>query len=72
MGLGYVGSRFTGNEAAPKLSGYVLVDARVDVDVTQYFTLFLRTENLTNSSIFVFEKYRERDVYAALGLQWKF
>lgn len=72
MGVSYVSSRRRSVIGTGELAGYLYVDGSVDFAMTQSISAFLRTTNLTNSSIFVFEGYRERGVFTSLGIQWKF
>ena len=72
LGISYVSSRRRSLDRNSELPGYLYVDGRVDFAMTQSLSAFVRTTNLTNSSIFVFEEYRERGVFASLGIQWKF
>ncbi|MFN4769833.1 MAG: hypothetical protein ACK5JL_07335 [Candidatus Kapaibacterium sp.] len=59
-------------QASDNLDGYLYVDGRVDYAVTDALSAFASVQNLTNSSIFVFERYVERSAFGALGLRWKF
>lgn len=72
IGVSYTSSRRTTSTDNATLPGYLFVDGRVQFAMTRTLAAFLSTQNLTNSSIFVFERYRERTAFASLGLQWKF
>ncbi|MFM8179969.1 MAG: hypothetical protein ACKOAG_12425 [Candidatus Kapaibacterium sp.] len=67
-----VSSRRTSMTGSVSLPGYLYVDGRVEFAMTQVLAAFLSAQNLTNSSIFVFERYRERTAFGSLGIQWKF
>jgi hypothetical protein len=74
IGVSYVSQRTVSasSQASDNLDGYLYVDGRVDFAVTGELSAFVSVKNLTNSSIFVFERYVERSAFGALGLRWKF
>ncbi len=70
--LAYVGARNVSGTRDETVSSYMTVNASLRYLLAETLSLGGRVENLTNSSIFVFEKYRERGAFASLGLEWKF
>lgn len=74
IGVSYVSQRTVSAsaQASDNLDGYLYVDGRVDFAITGELSAFVSVKNLTNSSIFVFERYVERSAFGALGLRWKF
>jgi hypothetical protein len=74
IGMSYVSQRTVTSAAQPNdaLDGYLYVDGRVEYALTDALSAFASVQNLTNSSIFVFERYVERSAFGALGLRLKF
>jgi hypothetical protein len=74
IGMSYVSQRTVKSAAQPNdaLDGYLYVDGRVEYALTDALSAFASVQNLTNSSIFVFERYVERSAFGALGLRLKF
>jgi outer membrane receptor for ferrienterochelin and colicin len=72
--MSYVSQRTVTSAAQPNdaLDGYLYVDGRVEYALTDALSAFASVQNLTNSSIFVFERYVERSAFGALGLRLKF
>ncbi|MFA5511928.1 MAG: hypothetical protein WC313_05710 [Candidatus Kapaibacterium sp.] len=72
FGLDYVGSRFADIQNTVELDSYINLRAEANYLATDGLRLFLRLENLLNSDIYVWDTYRERNVFISFGVMWQF
>lgn len=72
VNLGYIGTRYADTDNKIVLSGYLDMNLNLDYKFNEKFSIFGKIQNMTNSSIYIWNGYRERDLYLALGLQYKF
>ncbi len=70
--VSYTGARNIRIDADSTLPGYFLLNASLQYRIVDGLSLRAYVENITNSSIFVYEGYRARGAFASLGLEWKF
>ena len=55
-----------------ELSGYILLSARGEYSLSPSARIFVRLENLLNSSVFLWDAYKERGIFSAVGIEWQF
>ncbi len=70
--LSYMGTRRVSTASSTELSSYFNLGADLKYFFADNLSVTARVDNLTNSSIFVYDKYRERGAFASLGLEYKF
>lgn len=68
----YMGTRSTGNGTVPQLSGYTDISLRATYAFNSVLQAYIRVDNITNSTIFVWEGYKERGIFFAAGVLCNF
>ncbi len=72
IGLNYVGQRYSDKDNLIELDGYFYMSAFFNYDISDNLRIFLNAENITNSEVYIWNGYKERGIFAALGFMWKF
>ncbi|MBX3043424.1 MAG: hypothetical protein KIT33_05325 [Candidatus Kapabacteria bacterium] len=72
FGIDYIGERFADLQNTVKLDSYINVRIEGNYLIYDGLRLFLRLDNLLNSDIYVWEGYRERNVFISFGVMWQF
>jgi hypothetical protein len=72
FGVDYVGERFADVQNTTKLDPYINFRAESNYLVYDGLRIFLRFENLLNADIYVWDGYRERNVFVSFGVMWQF
>ncbi|MBL7999388.1 MAG: hypothetical protein JNL32_12205, partial [Candidatus Kapabacteria bacterium] len=68
----YVSARRTQFAVTDEVQSYFNLSIRGEYSLSPSFSAYLRFDNLLNSSIFVWQGYRERGAFAAGGVRWMF
>ncbi len=68
----YMGTRSTGSNNVPQLSGYIDLSLRATYSFNSVLQGYIRVDNITNSTIFVWEGYKERGIFFAVGVLCNF
>ncbi|NLO19328.1 MAG: TonB-dependent receptor [Ignavibacteria bacterium] len=55
-----------------KLSSFLCLNAYADYKLSDSFTVYAKANNLLNSNVFLWERYKERDLFLAAGIFYKF
>ncbi|GAB1371092.1 hypothetical protein MASR1M45_11540 [Candidatus Kapaibacterium sp.] len=72
FGLDYIGKRFADFQNTVELDSYINLRIEGNYKIYDGLRAFLRFENLLNSDIYVWEGYRERNVFVSFGVMWQF
>lgn len=72
IGLIYIGERDASVENTDIIDGYFNLNISADFRLNKSFLLFVNFYNLTSSNVYIWNKYKERGLFANLGLQWQF
>ncbi len=72
IGLTFVSPVFTGMDETSELDSYIDLNFSSDYSVSDKLKVFVRMENLINSDIMIWEGYRERGLFASIGILWQF
>lgn len=72
FGIDYVGNRFADLQNTVELDSYINLRAEGYYKIYDGLRAFLRFDNLLNSDIYVWENYRERNVFVSFGVMWQF
>lgn len=72
FGIDYIGERFADLQNTTILDSYINVRAEGNYLIYDGLRLFLRFDNLLNADIYVWEGYRERNVFISFGAMWQF
>lgn len=72
IGFNYVGERYSDYENKIKIDGYFNINLEFNYDILNNLRIFLVADNLTNSEIYVWNGYKERGIFAAIGIMWQF
>jgi len=72
FGLDYIGERFADVQNTKSLDSYINLRAEGNYRIYDGLRLLMRMDNLLNSDIFVWEGYRERNVFVSFGIMWQF
>lgn len=68
----WYGVRNANSENTTQVNGFADIGLRADYTLREDCSFFVRLANLANSSIYLWDGYRERGVHAAAGVLWKF
>lgn len=68
----FVGKRYADIENKNELKSYLNGKLGVDYKVNSDFKIFANIDNLFNSEIYIWDKYKERDLYFNAGVLWHF
>ena len=72
IGLYYIGDRYTDSENDNLLDGYLDLGINANYKISESLSFFVNLNNITNSDIYVWKGYKERDVYLSGGILWQF
>jgi hypothetical protein len=72
FGITYTGAKFADVNNNKTIAGWTGINAFAQYSISQEFSLFAKSEKLLNSNIYIWEDYKERDLYFSVGLHWKF
>lgn len=72
LSLSYIGTRYANVENTQELPSYINLALRMEYKLNDKIDLYLNLDNLANSDIYIFNKYKERTIFGAFGLYWKF
>ena len=68
----FVGNRYADLQNTRELNAYTDLRFEANYSLNERFTIFARANNLLNQDIFVWENYRERGIFGAAGVLWRF
>lgn len=66
----YFATRSTGNSSNPQLSGYIDVSLLGTYTISSNLKAHIRIDNILNSTIYVWDGYKERGIFFAGGVLW--
>ncbi len=69
--IGY-SERYTDLLNERKLSSFFNINAYADYKLSNNFIIYAKINNLLNSNVFIWENYKERDLFLAAGVFYKF
>lgn len=72
IGVDYIGERFADLQNTVTLNSYINVRAEGNYKIYDGLRAFIRFDNLLNSDIYVWEGYRERNIFISFGIMWQF
>lgn len=72
FGIDYIGSRFADLQNTVELNSYINIKAEGNYKIYDGLRAFLRFDNLLNADIYVWQDYRERNVFVSFGVMWQF
>ena len=72
IGIFYIGERFSDLENQNKLNSYLDLRFNSEYSVTDELNVFIKIENLLNSDIWIWNGYKERGLFLAGGILFKF
>ncbi len=67
----YTGTRQADTAKTRELSGFVMLSLRGEYMFSAQARAYLRLENLLNSSVFLWDGYKERGIFSAIGIEWQ-
>jgi hypothetical protein len=68
----YVGARTVTKDGSIEIPSYVLANLRVNYTIQHNLEAYIRIDNLLNSSVYVWNRFRERGTFFALGARYLF
>jgi hypothetical protein len=68
----FTGERYADVANTAKLPAYTDLRLEAAYKLNERFSIFARANNLLNQDIFVWQNYRERGIFGAAGILWKF
>lgn len=70
--LKYTGQRYADMDNTIALDGYVDIGVHAEYAFSRQISAFARIDNLSNADISIWEGYKERGIFAAAGVTWRF
>jgi len=67
-----VSVRYADTDKKQELSGFTTVNLKGEYSFTHSARVHLRIDNILNSTVFLWDGYKERGVFIAAGLTWQF
>jgi hypothetical protein len=68
----WVGSQYVQRGIQRELDGFFTLGIRGDYTLQHDISFFVRLDNITNSTVMIWDGYSERGIYASAGVLWKF
>jgi hypothetical protein len=72
FGIDYFGERFADIDNSIKLDAYMNLNIELSYLVAKELKVFAEFDNLFNSDIVIWNGYKERGLFASIGLMWQF
>lgn len=72
LSLEYVAARTVNTQATIEVPSYVLANFRLNYTIQKDLEAYIRIDNLLNSSVYVWNRFRERGTFVALGARYLF
>ena len=72
IGVNYYSSRYCDYYNTRELSGFINLNFGFDYKFIDNLKLYGKIDNLMNSDIYIWEKYKEREIFISAGLIWQF
>ena len=72
ISIEHVGARSILIDGSQELPAYIMANVRLDYTVQKDFDVYVRIDNLLNASVYLWNRFRERGTFAALGARYLF
>jgi hypothetical protein len=72
FGVDYIGNRFADLQNTNEINSYINLKVEGNYKLYDGLRAFLKFDNLLNSDIYIWEGYRERNVFVTFGVMWQF
>ncbi len=72
IGLVYVGERYADQKNDIKIDSFNKLMLGADYKINDDFSVFIKFDNLLNSNVYVWNTYKERDLFVSAGIMWQF
>lgn len=72
IGVNYIGSRFADFENSIKLNSYFDINLRSEYYFSESLGAFVNLENIFNQEIYIWNEYKQRGIFAQLGILYTF
>ncbi len=72
ISLEYVDSRTVTKDESIELPSYIMANVRLNYTIQKDLEAFIRIDNLLNSSVYIWNRFRERGTFVALGARYLF
>ncbi|MFM6956693.1 MAG: hypothetical protein ACKOX1_09120 [Ignavibacteria bacterium] len=72
ISLEYIGARTVTKDASIELPSYIMANFRLNYTIQKDLEAYIRIDNLLNSSVYVWNRFRERGTFVALGARYLF
>lgn len=70
--MNYVGNRYTNLNNKIELDAFINLKMCLEYKLNSNFKIYSILDNLLNSDIYIWDKYKEREIYIAAGILWQF
>ncbi len=72
IGVNYYGNRYCDYNNSRELSGFLSLNLGLNYKLNDYLKIYGKIDNLINSEIYIWEKYKEREIFISAGIMWQF
>lgn len=72
IGVEYFGSRYCDYQNNRELDGFINLNLKIDYKLNDYLKICGKIDNLINSEIYLWENYKEREIFISAGIMWQF
>ncbi len=70
--MNYVGKRYSDLNNKNELDAFINLKLCLEYKLNTNFKIYGLLDNLLNSDIYIWDKYKEREIYIAAGILWQF
>ena len=70
--MNYVGNRYTDLNNKNEVDAFINLKMCLEYKLSNSFKIYGILDNLLNSDIYIWDKYKEREIYIAAGILWQF
>ena len=68
----HLGARTVDQEAKYEIPSYIMANARLNYQVQKNVEAYVRIDNIFNASVYLWNRFRERGTFVALGARYLF
>lgn len=68
----HIGSRTVDKKGLQEIPSYIMANARLSYTIQKDFESYLRIDNILNASVYLWNRFRERGTFVALGARYLF
>jgi hypothetical protein len=72
ISIEHIGARTVDRAGKTEIPSYIMANARFNLQIQKDFEAYLRIDNILNASVYLWNRFRERGTFVALGARYLF